>query len=130
MKSIRILPLLSAAIISVFAASCSGDPEVRAAKALVKRLAPAEASQFSFIRTEDTVQRFTLSAERGKVRIAAPDANCMAVGLNYYLKNWCEVTVSWYAADEVRLPASLPLPQEPLTVSARVGERFFLNYCI
>ena len=128
MKANHILSLLSAAIIAVFVSSCS-DPEVSAVRGLARRLMPQEASHFRFVRTADTVQCFTVSSELGKVVISAPDANTMAVGLNYYLKNFCDVTVSWYAADEVRLPAALPLPQEPLTVSARVGERFFLNYC-
>ncbi|MBO4610945.1 MAG: alpha-N-acetylglucosaminidase N-terminal domain-containing protein, partial [Bacteroidales bacterium] len=114
---------------AVIAVSCSRDPEVQAARALLKRLAPAQASQISFIRTADSTQVFTVSAEDGRVTIAAPDANTMAVGLNYYLKNWCEATVSWYAADQLDLPAVLPLPQEPVRIEARVPERFFLNYC-
>ena len=129
MKPKHILSLLSAALLAVIAVSCSGDPEVQAARALAKRLAPAQASQISFIRTADSTQAFTVSAENGRVAIAAPDANTMAVGLNYYLKNWCEATVSWYAADRLDLPAVLPLPQEPVRVEARVPERFFLNYC-
>ncbi|MBP5572184.1 MAG: alpha-N-acetylglucosaminidase [Bacteroidales bacterium] len=126
----NILSLLCAAALAVMAVSCtSSDPEVRAAKSLAGRIMPSKTAQISFVRTADTTQAFTLSSDRGRVVIAAPDANTMAVGLNYYLKNWCDVTVSWYAADRVCLPAELPLPQEPLRVQARVGERFFLNYC-
>ena len=129
MKHRYILSLLSAAVITVLAGSCSVDKEIGAARALAARLMPSEASHFTFVHTNDTIQVFTLSSSGGKVVIAAPDANTMAVGLNYYLKNWCDVTVSWYAADKVSMPAELPLPQEPVRVEARVPERFFLNYC-
>ncbi|MBO4606043.1 MAG: alpha-N-acetylglucosaminidase [Bacteroidales bacterium] len=129
MKPTYFMSLLCAAALAVFASSCSADKEVSAARALAGRLMPREASHFKFVRTSEAVQAFTISSDKGKIVIAAPDANTMAVGLNYYLKNWCDVTVSWYAADKVVLPAELPLPQEPLRVESRVPERFFLNYC-
>ena len=129
MRSRYILSLISAAVLIVIAGSCTADKEVGAARDLAARLMPSDASQFTFIHTDDTIQAFTVSSDKGKVVIAAPDAGTMAVGLNYYLKNWCDVTVSWYAADKVEMPEVLPLPEEPVRVEALVPERFFLNYC-
>ena len=129
MKTLKYtIQLLCAAFLVVAASSCT-DPEVSAAKALAARLVPGESSRFEFIRSADTTQAFTLSADRNKIVISAPDAGTMAVGLNYYLKNYCDATVSWYVADKVSLPAVLPLPEEPVRVEALVPERFFLNYC-
>ena len=128
MKHNCCLLLLALTAFCTLAVSCS-DPEESAASALARRIIPGKASRIEFARTADTSDVFTLSARKGKVVISAPNSNCMAVGLNYYLNNYCDATVSWYAADKVELPAKLPLPEEPLRVEARVPERFFLNYC-
>ena len=53
----------------------------------------------------------------------------MATGLNHYLKNFCDVTVSWYATDRVQCPDEMPVVAAPVRVEARTGNRFFLNYC-
>ena len=53
----------------------------------------------------------------------------MAVGLNHYFKNYCDVTVSWFAYDPVQYPARMPQVDELVRVIARAKERFFLNYC-
>lgn len=116
------------ALCAILCVGCT-DAQVRSAEALAGRVVPQACNSIRFVRTADTLDVFTLSSEGGKVVISAPDANSMAVGLNYYLKNWCETTVSWYLEDKVELPAVLPLIEEPLRVEARVDDRFFLNYC-
>ena len=116
-------------LLLVFTAVSCIDPEEETAYGIVHRLFPQQSTQFVFKHSSDSVQAFVLSSELDKIVISAPDAGTMAVGLNYYLKNWCDVTVSWYAEDKVVLPEVLPLPEEPVRVEARVPERFFLNYC-
>lgn len=116
-------------LLLVLAAVSCTDPEEETAYGLVHRLFPRQSDQFVFHHSSDTVQAFVLSSEADKIVISAPDAGTMAVGLNYYLKNWCDVTVSWYAADKVEMPEVLPLPEDPVRVEALVPERFFLNYC-
>ena len=53
----------------------------------------------------------------------------MAVGFNYFLKNYCNVSVSWYADNAVKVPKKMPIIKETITNEARVKNRFFLNYC-
>jgi alpha-N-acetylglucosaminidase len=53
----------------------------------------------------------------------------MAVGLNYYLKYYCHTFVSWYQDDPVDLPARMPMVPAEIRRTARVRDRFFLNYC-
>ena len=53
----------------------------------------------------------------------------MAVGLNRYLNRYCQVTVSWYAGVPMELPDVLPDVPAPERITARVPQRFFLNYC-
>lgn len=61
--------------------------------------------------------------------ISGNNANSMAVGLNHYLKYYCNVEVGWFSYDTFTMPESLPKVKKPVTLNARVGERFFLNYC-
>ena len=53
----------------------------------------------------------------------------MAVGLNYYLKYYCNTNVSWFVDDHLDMPATLPAVDKKVTVDARCKDRFFLNYC-
>ena len=53
----------------------------------------------------------------------------MAVGLNYYLKYYCNTNVSWFVDDHLDMPATLPAEDKKVTVDARCKDRFFLNYC-
>lgn len=107
------------------------DPDVKAACALTKRVVPDVAERFEFVKSvqPDSIDRFTLRQDGKDIVIEANNAGSMAMGLNYYLKNYCLTTVSWYADDPVQVPEVLPVIEEPVTVDAVVPERFFLNYC-
>lgn len=72
---------------------------------------------------------YSLESRGGKVVIGGNNALAMAVGLNRYLKKYCLTTVSWYADVAVELPATLPTQVETERATARVPQRFFLNYC-
>lgn len=108
--------------------SCSATDE-RSALALAERIVPGYAGRIDFVQTDDSLDVFELSMERGRLLIKGNNANSMAAGLNYYLKNTCGVTVSWYAFDPVQYPEKMPELKAPVKAYARVQERFFLNYC-
>ena len=107
-----------------------GD-DVGQAKALASRLSPALAAKVEFhqIDAEQGRDVFTLESRGGKVAIGGNNAGAMAVGLNRYLNRYCKVTVSWYADVAVELPKTLPDVPATERVTARVPQRFFLNYC-
>lgn len=121
--------LVAAALLLVQCAA--SDPDCQAAKELAQRIVPDVASRFEFVKiaSADSVDRFTLRSEGDKIVISANNAGSMAVGLNYYLKNYCLTEVSWYAAEPVELPETLPVVDGEVTVEARLANRFFLNYC-
>lgn len=106
--------------------SCSTIDE-RNAEMLAGRIVPEY--EIDFVQIQDTVDVFELQTIDDRLVIKGNNANSMAVGLNHYLKNYCDVTVSWYAYDPVQYPSVMPQVQEPVRVEARVKERFFLNYC-
>ncbi len=113
------------------AASGAVNSDVEQAMALAKRLSPALAAKVEFhqIVAEQGRDVFTLENRGGKVAIGGNNANSMAMGLNRYLNRYCKVTVSWYADVPVSLPAMLPDVTTHERVTARVPQRFFLNYC-
>ncbi len=130
MNLIYRISLGAIALLAVQCASAPVDPDVEAADALAHRVVPAIASDITFVKSpSDSVDSFTLSSADKKIIIEANNANSMAMGLNYYLQNYCLTEVSWYRLDKVTLPDTLPLVGEPLTVKARLPYRFFLNYC-
>lgn len=110
--------------------ACSASQDEKTMKEMVKRLVPEHAEVFRFEQLAvDGQDRYEIEAIKGKVVIRGNNANSMAVGLNYYLSQYCLTTVSWYADDKVETPDVLPLPSEKITSSARCKQRFFLNYC-
>ena len=136
MKKIVFFALLAAALT---AASCSGnsaensaatpDSEAIAASALARRVLPSKADRFTFKTVPAEKDFFTLEDSDGKISITGNNANSMAVGLNHYLKYYCNVEYGWLRGDKFRLPHRLPKVGDPITVEARVDKRFFLNYC-
>ncbi len=105
--------------------------DVEQAQALARRLSPALAGKVEFRKTAaaDGKDVFTLGSEGNKVIIGGNNAGSMAVGLNRYLNRYCKATVSWYADVAVELPRVLPDVSVAERVTARVPQRFFLNYC-
>ena len=136
MKMKNIL-LRFAMMVVTMSAAAIGAPDSRLgddvgqAMALASRLSPALAAKVEFhqIDAEQGRDVFTLESRGGKVAIGGNNAGSMAVGLNRYLNRYCKVTVSWYADVAVKLPKTLPDVPATERVTARVPQRFFLNYC-
>ena len=121
-------------VVAMLTAACGrtddGTPDANAAAELAARVIPDAARHFVFeTLPADTADFFTLRQEGGKVAIGGNNANSMAVGLNYYLKYWCHVNIGWFAWDKGKMPKTLPRVEAPVRRTARVPERFFLNYC-
>ena len=111
-------------------ALCGTSQDVEQARLLASRLSPSLSGQVEFELIEPAQGKdvFTLESRGGKVVIGGNNANSMAVGLNRYLNRYCKVTVSWYGG-KLDLPAELPTVPVAERVTARVPQRFFLNYC-
>ena len=96
---------------------------------MVSRLFPDRAESFVFREMKSEKDCFVLQSVGTKVQISGNNANSMAMGLNYYLRNYCLTTVSWYAKDPVEMPKVLPRVPCAVRIAAKVPIRFFLNYC-
>lgn len=109
--------------------SCNLNENERAVADLARRIVPDYVQNLEFVQTSDTIDVFELYSKGDKIVIKGNNANSMATGLNHYLKNYCGVTVSWYAFEPVQYPSEMPQVPVPVRVEAKVKDRFFLNYC-
>lgn len=100
-------------------------------KKMCQRLFPQHATSFSFSLFQDSVSldRFSIENVSDKILIKGNSNNSLAVGLNYYLRNYCHVHVSWYASKVVDMPDELPKLDSVISVRTSCKNRFFLNYC-
>src|SRR5665647_2698077 len=103
--------------------------DILAAKALAQRVVPQYARRIVFEKTSDTSGKdvFELESVKGKVIIIGNSTNAMAVGLNYYLRNYCHADVSWYKKEGVQLPVMMPVVPHKIIKEARCSERFFFK---
>lgn len=119
-------------ISALLLAQCSPkNPATQAASALARRIVPgiADRIEFVWVASADSVDRFGLRSDGDRIIITGNNAGAMAVGLNYYLKEYCLTEVSWYADEAIELPDTLPVVAEIVSGDSRVANRFFLNYC-
>ena len=123
--------LLAASLLLLAGCAASPDsgPEAPAARALAERVLGKDARHFVFRTIDADSDVFRIESQGRKTVISGNNANSMAVGLNHYLKYFCNVNVGWFVWDEVVLPEKFPVVAEPIEIKARVEERFFLNYC-
>ena len=70
----------------------------QSAQRLARRVLGKQARHFEFVCQKDTVDFFSLSMHGKKIRVVGNNDNSMAMGLNYYLKEYAHVDVF---ADEV-----------------------------
>lgn len=130
--------LLIVAISLLFVPSCSKGgrtlgyptPAETAASSLAQRvMGKAAAKQIVFKEFDSKADSFYVKACNSRIEISGNNANSMAVGLNQYLRTFCNVSFGWFKEDCIKLPKRLPMPTEPFGMAARVDKRFFLNYC-
>lgn len=128
MKKIAITLLL---VLTCTMEALAAKGSVEAVRALAQRIIPSHAAYFEFklMPQQNKKDVFSLQQKGEKIVVSGNNANAMAMGLNYYLNNFCHTTVSWYAEDAVTMPTKLPVVKEKITVPVRVNRRFFLNYC-
>ena len=115
---------------AVLLAGCAVDKDVKEARALAGRVLEGPGVRFlEFRKTEAETDVFRIESQGRKVVITGNDANSMATGLGYYLKHYCNISIGWMDRGKARLDAPLAPVEEAVESSAKVPNRFFLNYC-
>lgn len=139
MKSILKILLILALLLLPF----GGSAQV-AAKALAQRLLGKEAERFTFVidhrisgpsvdrsnEAADNKDCFSLHYDDNSAKNVITGTNeiSLCVGLNYYLRKYAKVHVSWFSTEPLQLPRRWPKAKDE-TLHAAVPQRFFLNYC-
>ena len=93
----------------------------RNARRLAKRIVPEYARKIDFRQTDDTSDVFCIHSEGKRLVIEGNNAISMATGLNHYLKNYCGVTVPWYAFEPVQYPSEMPAVDAHVRVPSKMG---------
>lgn len=124
------------ALLSILSFAIGSANAQQAVQQLAKRILGDKASQFELVvqksdKPEKTEDFFSIESKDGKIQITGNNDNSVAMGLNYYMKHYAHVYVSWNAADPVELPKKFPAieSEKPIYKRALVEERFFLNNC-
>ena len=105
------------------------DSEVIAMRGLVNRVVPEYSQNIVIERLADNIDRFEIETVGKNLVIRGNNANSMAVGLNHYLKYYCMAQYSRFKEEPLQIPATMPKVPAKVSESARVPDRFFLNYC-
>lgn len=118
-------------LVIVVIMSCFGTSMYaqEAALSLAKRILGDKAQQFEFVQQDYADDFFIISQHDKKIRITGNNDNSMAMGLNYYLKEYAHVHVSWYRSQPIELPKKLPMVEGEIKHICAMPTRFFLNYC-
>jgi alpha-N-acetylglucosaminidase len=103
---------------------------VRAAQGLVSRVIPTHARDFVFreIPRDNEQDVFELTMGGDKVVIGGNNGVSMAMGLHWYLKEYCHCSVSLRGLN-LTLPNRLPDVQGVVRKVSWARHRYFLNYC-
>ena len=129
MRKLSLIALLGLMLCFSCTKKAETDPEVIAMRGLVNRVVPGYSKNIVLERLEnDTVDCFEIETKGKNLVIRGNNANSMAVGLNHYLKYYCMAQYSWFKEEPLQIPAIMPKVAEKVSLSARVPDRFFLNY--
>ncbi|MBU2903604.1 alpha-N-acetylglucosaminidase [Arenibacter algicola] len=139
-KNLRLIALASILITAATSISCNEhiakipetivSPAVKSARDLAGRIVPDQADNFIFeeIAKKDGEDVFELETSGDKIVVRGNNGVSMAMGLNWYLKEFCNVNVS-LRGNNLNLPEKLPIVEGVLRKTSWAEHRYFLNYC-
>ncbi|MEU7034344.1 alpha-N-acetylglucosaminidase [Streptomyces sp. NPDC046237] len=99
------------------------------ARASLKRLLPARASQFTLVPVAATASgdHFSVSGGPGAIRVRGTSPATLLTGVGWYLEHVAGVDIGWPGDSIGRLPARLPAVDGEITRAASVPHRYALN---
>lgn len=103
----------------------------KATEALLERVAPGSKGRISFeLRPSHDKGNdfFEISMKAGRPHIAGNNSVSVATGLNWYLKHFCGINLTWNQM-QTRLPEVLPEVNEPVRKETDLTMRYDFNYC-
>ena len=95
---------------------------------LLERIEPGASKRIVIETVPSTEPFFEIDVRGGKPVVRGDNYIHAAVGLNWYLKYYCGIHLSWNGMT-ASLPEVLPLPSEPERHTAEVDFVYDFNYC-
>lgn len=102
-----------------------------ASEALLERVCPGSKGRicFNLVKTADTsLDFFEIDMKGSRPRISGNNSVSLAVGLNWYLKHFCGIHLSWNHMSQP-LPDILPPVQNKVRKETPLTMRYDFNYC-
>lgn len=95
---------------------------------LIERIDKGASNKFAVEIKLDSIDYFELSSRNGKILIKSNDYVNSAVGLNWYLKYYCGIHLSWNQM-HASLPKELPQIKNKERHTTNLKLRYDFNYC-
>ncbi|MCD7714215.1 MAG: alpha-N-acetylglucosaminidase [Prevotella sp.] len=95
---------------------------------LLERICEGSSAKFSFELTDDETGFFELGMSGDKVLVRGDNYVDIAAGVNWYLKHFCGVHLSWNGMTAA-LPDTLPEVLETQRYTTSLALRYDFNYC-
>ncbi|HEV7622066.1 MAG TPA: alpha-N-acetylglucosaminidase, partial [Flavisolibacter sp.] len=107
-----------------------GQADISASKALIKRILPVAANQFTIeaISQENGKDVFEIESINKQIILRGSSGVAIASALYYYLNNYCHCQVTWTGTN-LHLPYKLPLVKHKVHKLTPYEYRYYLNYC-
>lgn len=103
----------------------------KASEALLERIAPGAKGRISFELRKSAAPDtdfFEIRMKDGRPHIVGNNSVSVATGLNWYLKHFCGINLTWNNM-QTRLPDELPRVAVPVRKETPLTMRYDFNYC-
>ena len=123
----RFLAYIMMALCAAAVTCSAGD---KAAEALLQRVCPGAKGRITLEVKKGTpgVDFFEIDMHAGKPRITGNNSVSVATGLNWYLKHYCGVHLTWNNM-QAELPAVCPAVEGKVRKETPLTMRYDFNYC-
>jgi alpha-N-acetylglucosaminidase len=96
---------------------------------LLERIDKGASKKFVIeIKKDGLEDYFELSQSGQKIKVCGNNYICVATGINWYLKYYAGIHLSWNGM-KAKLPRILPPVKQPERHETTLKERYYLNYC-
>lgn len=122
--------LLLSIMIGIFSCCCTKNNSNKVLESLTSRLlSPEDTKSFIFEEINSPQNdMFELSIKGDKILIRGNNPVALASGLNWYLKYYCNSSVSW-SGNQINIPDPLPKIDGTVTKQSEFEYSYYLNYC-
>jgi len=127
---LRATYFLATVILLVAVTTASAQLNIAASKALLQRIVPDHAMQFSIesLSQQNSKDVFEIESRNNKIVLRGNDGVAVASALYFYLNEYCHAQITWNGTN-LNLPKILPVIKNKIHKATPYEYRYYLNYC-